>query len=182
MTKRALVIIDLQNDYFPNGKFELTNIVPAAENAARLLQAARAKGEFVVHVQHVFASPEAPFFVKGTPGVEINPVVQNLEGEPVVVKHRPNSFLETDLNARLIAKGITDVVICGAMSHMCIDATARAAADLGYTVTVVHDAIATRDLEFGGVHVPAAQVQAAFLAALASSYAAIVATDEQLQR
>jgi len=82
----------------------------------------------------------------------------------------------------LDAKGIEEVVVIGAMSHMCIDATSRAASDFGYKTIVVHDACATRDLEFGGQVVPAAQVHAAQMAALGFAYAAITATDEYLAR
>ncbi len=171
MSTHALIIIDLQNDYFPGGSFTLEGIADASRNAARALETARNNGELVVHVQHVNLRPEAPFFVPDTPGVEIHPSVQPCQGEPVVVKHYPNSFRETNLKAILDEAGVTQVTLAGAMSHMCIDATCRAASDLGFGVTVLHDACATRDLEFAGQVVPAAQVHAAFMAALAFGYA-----------
>ncbi len=180
MSKKALVIVDLQNDYFPGGKFTLVGIEAAAANAARVLAAARAKGETVIHVRHESLSPDAPLFAPGTEGAAINPVVLNSGDEPVVLKNYPNSFRDTNLKDLLDRGGITDVTIVGAMSHMCIDATTRAAADLGYKVTVIQDAVATRDLEFGGVVIPAAKVHAAFMAALGWAYAAIVSTDDYL--
>lgn len=180
MPKRALVLIDVQNDYFPGGKWTLSGIEAAADNAAGLLEAARAAGDLVVHVRHEFPNADAPFFAPGSPGAQIHPKVRNLEGEPVILKHHVNPFLETDLRALLDRHGIEEVVICGAMSHVCVDAGTRAASDLGYRCVVVHDACAARDQEFEGAVVPAAQVHAAFMAALRFGYAKLVSTDEYL--
>jgi nicotinamidase-related amidase len=180
MPKRALVLIDIQKDYFPGGKCTLSGIEEAADNAARVLEAARSAGDLVVHVRHEFATADAPFFAPGTDGASIHPLVRNLEGEPVVLKHHVNSFRETDLKAILDRHGVEEVVICGAMSHMCVDAGTRAASDLGFRCVVVHDACATRDQEFEGAVVPAAQVHAAFMAALRFGYARLVSTGEYL--
>jgi nicotinamidase-related amidase len=180
MSKRALVIIDVQNDYFPGGKWPLSGIGTAADNAAKLLAAARAAGDLVVHVRHEFPSLDAPFFTPGSDGAKIHEKVSGLDGEPVVLKHHVNSFRETDLKAILDRHGAEEVVICGAMSHMCVDAGARAASDLGYKCVVVHDACATRDQEFEGTLVPAAEVQAAFMAALRFGYARLVSTKDYL--
>src|SRR5699024_10566987 len=147
MSKRAIVVVDIQNDYFPGGKYELVGIEKAARNAARVIEAARRKGQRIIHVQHIFPSHEAPFFTPDSEGIEINATVTPRENETVVVKNHPNSFLKTDLKWILDADGIEDVVVVGAMSHMCIDATVRAASDYGYKTTVVQDACATRDLE-----------------------------------
>lgn len=176
MSKRAVVVIDIQNDYFPNGKYELVGIEQAAANAARVIDAARAKGDRVIHVQHIFPSQDAPFFTPDSAGTEINPAVAPREGETIVVKNHPNPFLKTELKEILDAGGIEEVVVVGAMSHMCIDATTRAASDYGYKTTVVQDACATRDLEFGGTIVPAAQVHAAMMSALGFAYATITDT------
>lgn len=180
MPKRALVLIDIQNDYFPGGKWTLSGIEAAADNAAKLLAAARTAGDLVVHVRHEFASADAPFFAPGSDGAKIHSKVKDLEGETVVLKHHVNSFRETDLKALLDRHGVEDVVICGAMSHMCVDAGTRAASDLGYKCVVVHDACATRDQEFEGAVVPAEQVHAAFMAALQFGYATLISTEEYL--
>lgn len=180
MAKRALVVVDLQNDYFPGGKWTLSGIDAASDNAGRLLAAARAAGEPVLHVRHEFRSEDAPFFTPGSPGAQIHPRAANRAGEPVILKHFVNSFRETELKPTLDGLGVTEIVLCGAMSHMCIDAATRAAADFGYQVTVIHDACASRDLEFSGVTVPAAHVHAAFMAALGFAYARLCSTDEFL--
>lgn len=180
MTKRAVVAVDIQNDYFPGGKYELVNIEKAAANAARVIEAARAKGDQVIHIQHIFQDPQAPFFLPDTEGAKTNEVAAPRDGEAVVVKNHVNSFLKTDLKEILDKNGVEEVVVVGAMSHMCIDAAARAASDFGYKTTVVQDACATRDLEFAGVTVPAASVHAAMMSALGFAYATIVDTDEFL--
>ncbi len=180
MPKRALVLIDVQNDYFPGGKWPLSGIESAADNAARLLEAARAADDLVVHVRHEFPTADAPFFAPGSDGAKTHPKVRGLDGEPAVLKHHVNAFRETDLEAILDRHGIEEVVVCGAMSHMCVDAGARAASDLGYACVVVHDACATRDQEFEGTVVPAADVHAAFMAALRFGYAKLVSTEEYL--
>lgn len=180
MAKQALIIVDLQNDYFPGGKWTLNNTQEAADNAAKILSAFRAKGDLVVHVRHEQTEPDAPFFVAGSKGAEIHPTVINRGNEPVVVKHEVNAFNGTDLKNILDKNGIGDVVIVGAMSHMCIDGTTRAASDFGYKVTLIHDACTTRDLDFNGVKVPAAQAHAAFMAALGSAYATMKSTQEFL--
>lgn len=180
MSKRALVVIDLQNEYLPSGNLPLSGIEAAVGNAVKVIADARAKGIPVIHVRHEFVHGEAPVFVPGTPNVEIQPDVAPQNGEPVIVKNYPNSFRETNLEQLLDERGVEEVVIVGAMSHMCVDAGVRAAADLGYAVTVLHDACATLDLEFEGVQVPAAQVHAAMMAALKFGYANVVSTEAYL--
>src|SRR5918912_3448904 len=164
---RGLLIIDIQNDYFPGGAFPLVGPEAAAEAARRALDAFRAAGEPVVHLQHVWDAPDATFMRPDTEGVEIHPAVAPAAGETVITKDAPNGFLRTRLEDELRAWGAEELVVCGMMTSMCVDATVRAAADLGFHVTVVHDGCAAPDLEFRGVTVPAKAVGAAFLAALA---------------
>ena len=178
MAKRALLVVDIQNDYFPGGLWPLVGAEAAADQAAKLIAAFRKAKDPVVYIQHV-STPNSPFFRPGTEGAEINKKVAPLAGEPIVVKHYPNSFRETELKKILDEHEIEEVVICGSMSHVCIDATTRAAADLGYTVTLIHDACASRDLEFDGTQVPAQQVHAAFMAPLAF-YARVIAAEGYL--
>ncbi len=181
----CLIIIDIQNDYFAGGTMELVGMPEAAANARLLLDAYRAAGLPVLHVQHLAARPDATFFIPGTPGAEINQIVAPIASEPVVVKHFPNSFRETGLLDLLKSKQITNLAICGAMSHMCIDTTVRAAFDLGFTCTLAADACATRNLTFEGRVVPAADVHAAYMAALSLPFARVTTTAtiiEELKR
>lgn len=180
MAKQALIVVDIQNDYFPQGKWPLEGVEAAAGNAARLIKAFRDAGDSVVHIRHEFASDDAPFFAPGTDGAQLHSTVLNRPDEPVVLKHFVNAFRETDLQSILEEQGIKELVVVGSMSHMCIDGVTRAAADMGYSVTVIHDACATRDLEFNGVTVPAALAHAAFMSALGFAYASVVSADEFL--
>lgn len=180
MAKQALIVVDIQNDYFPQGKWPLVGADAAADNAARLIQAFREAGDPVVHIRHEFTSNDAPFFTPGSEGAKLHPKVLNRADEQVVLKHFVNSFRETELESILDQQGIEHLVVVGSMSHMCIDGVTRAAADFGYTVTVIHDACATLDLEFNGVTVPAAHVHAAFMSALGFAYADVVSTDDFL--
>jgi nicotinamidase-related amidase len=175
---RALVIVDIQNDYFVGGAHPLEGPEAAAASARRLLAGFRAAGDPVFHVRHVWDEEDATFMRPGTEGVEINERVAPLEGEAVISKEHPNSFRDTSLESELRAAGVNELVVCGMMTSMCVDATVRAAVDLGFETAVVHDACATCDLEFGGQVVPAAAVHAAFLAALGDGYAAVVSTDD----
>lgn len=180
MKQRGLIVVDLQNEYLPTGKLPLSGIEAAAANAARVIADARNKGVPVFHVRHESANGDAPIFVPGSNGVQIQPGVAPVGDEPVIVKRHINSFRETDLKERLDARGVEEVVVVGAMSHMCVDAVVRAAADMGYPVTVLHDACATLDLAFGGVTVPAAHVHAAMMAAFAFGYGSVKSADEYL--
>jgi len=172
--KQALLLVDIQNDYFPGGKMELAGIRSASQNARLLLQKFRAERSPIFFIQHVSNRPGAAFFLPGTSGAEIHKSLAPEPGERIITKHFPNSFRETSLLTDLKERAIEEVVICGAMSHMCIDATTRAAFDFGFRCVVIQDACATRDIQFRGESVPAAKVHAAFMAALAAPYARVI--------
>ncbi|MFZ3582922.1 cysteine hydrolase family protein [Loktanella sp. DJP18] len=180
MPDTALILIDIQNDYFPGGAWEVDRMETVAANAARLLAAARSAGDLVIHVRHEAGSDTAPFFRPGTPGAQINAAVAPQDGEAVVLKHRPNGFHETDLLDRLRDAAVVNVTICGAMTQMCVDATTRAAVDHGFKTTVISDACGAKAITYGGTDVPADVVQTAFLAPLAMSYARVLTTVEAL--
>lgn len=175
MSKRAILVVDLQNEYWPTGNLSLVGIDAAAANAARVMAHGRAKGDLVVSIRH--EAPGAPFFVPGSEGAKIHDGVLPQGDEPVVTKNYPNSFRDTGLKALLDKHGVTEVIVVGAMSHMCVDATTRAANDLGYKTTTIHDACATLDLAFDGVTAPAAHVHTALMAALAFHYGEVISTD-----
>ncbi|WP_199330327.1 cysteine hydrolase family protein [Dysgonomonas sp. GY617] len=172
--QKALVIIDIQNDYFAGGNMPLVRSDEAVLNAKLVLEQFRNEGLPVIHIQHVSDRPGATFFVPGTPGVEIHSEVAPLNKEKVIVKHFPNSFRETELQDYLKELGISDLVICGMMTSMCVDATTRAAKDFGYNCTVIGDACAAPNLEINGKTVSGENVHNAFLAALNYFYATVV--------
>ncbi len=178
--KTALIIIDIQNDYFPGGTMELVGAEAAAGKAAETLAHFRREGLPIVHIRHIASRLGATFFRPDTAGAEIHSSVAPLPGETVIVKHFPNSFRGTPLLEHLHTNGIERLAIVGMMTSMCVDATVRAAFDYGFRNVLLHEAMATRDLGFNDVTIPAAMVHGAFLAALGSVYGTIEGVAEFL--
>jgi nicotinamidase-related amidase len=177
MTK-ALLLIDIQNDYFPGGAMELVGSSDAGVKASKLVQGFRQRELPIIHIQHISTRPGATFFLPNTFGVQIHEGVAPANGEAVFTKNYPNSFRETPLLGHLRDHQISQLVIAGMMTHMCIDTTTRAAADLGFQCVLAHDACATRSLSFGAAAVTAENVQTAFLAALNGFFAKVLAVKE----
>ncbi|HEX6414598.1 MAG TPA: cysteine hydrolase family protein [Burkholderiales bacterium] len=178
MPDTALLIIDIQNDYFPGGAMELDGADAAGEKASAILRRFRERGDPIIHVRHTSVRPGSTFFLPGTRGAEIHESVRPQGGETVIEKNFPNSFRNTPLREKLDGLGVKNLVVAGMMTHMCVDASVRHAADLGYKITLLGDACATRAQSYGGEKVPARQVHAAFLAALNGFYARVVNTHE----
>jgi len=177
----VLLVIDIQNFYFPEGRIPLVEPLEASLEAKRLIEHFRAKGWPTVHVQHLPKGQTTPSPDTGDVQYRIHPNVLPAPGETVIGKHHANSFRDTDLLATLHRLATKRIVIVGMQTHMCVEAATRAAADLGFEVVVAHDACATRALEFGGNEVPASQVHAAALAAMSGGYARVVSVTELLE-
>jgi nicotinamidase-related amidase len=173
----ALVLIDLQNDYFPGGKMELVGSEPAGENAARLLSSFREAELPIFHIQHISTRHGSTFFLPNTSGVNFYASVSPLGDEIVITKKYPNAFRETALLHQLRGLKIDSLIIAGMMTHMCIDTTVRAAYDLGFNCIVAHDACTARNLIFGDETVPAHHVQVAYMASLSGIFAKIENTE-----
>lgn len=170
--KKALIIIDVQNFYF--GENGLENNIEATLKAKKLLEVFRETNLMVIHVKHLVQPENAAF-------EDIHENVKPIEGELVIGKKTPGSFNGTELLSLLLQNEINELVICGMMSHMCVDTTTREAFDLGFKCTVIHDACATRALTFNGRTVSAADVHTTAMAALAFSFAKVISTSEYLQ-
>lgn len=166
----ALLLIDIQHFYYPGGKAELVNPKPAGEKAGRLLKVFRKKGKTVIHVRHNFE-----------PGGQIHEDVKPSDNEKVISKNYTNSFRETDLQEYLTKKNIKTLIICGMQTHMCVEAATRAASDLGYKCTVIHDACATKKLKFGDKEISAEDVHYSTLSSL-KSYSKIMSTSEFIDK
>jgi nicotinamidase-related amidase len=178
MPETALLVIDIQNDYFPGGAMELEGADAAGARAGAAIAKFRKDASPVIHVRHLSVRPGSTFFLPGTRGAEIHAAVAPQGSETVLEKNFPNSFRNTELKTLLEQQGIKHLVVAGMMTHMCVDATVRHAADLGFRITLLGDACATRAQTYGGEKVPARQVHAAFLAALNGFYAKVVNTHE----
>lgn len=179
--KQGLIIIDVQNDYFNGGAMELAGMDGAASHCKKLLELFRDRQAPIFHIQHIAAGEGSTFFIPGTKGCEIHESVTPLDGEPLVTKNYPSAFRETGLQDMLNRSGIEDIVICGAMTHMCIDTSTRAAFDLGYNCCVISDACATRNLVFDGHEITAVDVHAAFMSALSTPFAKVLSTEKFLK-
>lgn len=174
----ALVLIDCQNTY-REGVMQLVGVEDAVREAQRLLHRARDAGIPIFHIQHD-SGTGSPYDVSAPIG-RISDEVAPKAGEPVITKHFPNSFIQTDLEQQLRAAGVTDLILAGFMTHMCVNSTTRGAFNLGFRPTVVAAATATRDLPgSSGQVVTAAALQAASLAALGDLFAVIVPSARDL--
>ena len=169
----ALLIIDVQNDYFPGGANELSHPIEAEKRIQQLIAESRSCGRPVIYIQH-FNPPDDTFFLEGTFGAEISGRIRPQPEDNVIIKRYPNSFLETELDAYLKSLQVDTLIICGMMTHMCVDTTVRAAMDYGYQVKLAADACATMDLTLNGEVIPAEIVQKAFVAALDGVFASII--------
>lgn len=179
--KTALLIIDIQNDYFPGGQNELTGSIEASVATKEMLQHFRDRSLPIIHVQHVSTRPGATFFIPDTPGVEFHENVKPILNEKVIIKNYPNSFRNTVLHDYLQQKAITELVIAGMMTHMCIDTTVRAAYDLGYKCILAGDCCATKDLKLSDKMISASDVHHSFLAALNGIFCNVLNKDKIIE-
>ncbi|MBR0659660.1 isochorismatase family protein [Neoroseomonas oryzicola] len=170
----ALVVIDAQGEYGPEGRLPLEGMAEARAALAGLLARARAAGAVVIHIAH--RGKAGGLFDRDAAGGAFLPDAAPLANEAVVEKGLPNAFAGTDLQALLTQAGKPDLVLAGFMTHMCVSATARAALDLGHRVTVAGDAVASRALPdpMGGADIPGAEISRIALAELADRFAMVV--------
>jgi nicotinamidase-related amidase len=179
--KTALMIIDVQNDYFPNGKMELNNSINASIKIKDLITFFRNKSMPVIHIQHISIRPGSTFFLPGTSGLEFHDNVKPKEGEKIIIKNFPNSFRNTDLNDYLKEQNISKLIIVGMMTQMCVDTTVRAAFDLGYECIVAGDCCAAKTLKIFNNEVSAENVQNSFLAALNGVFSKVLKKEEVIE-
>lgn len=177
--KKALLLIDIQNDFFPRGKMELVKSVRASENAKLILHKFRQESLAVVHIQHIANWHHAEFFISGTIGARIHRNVKPYKDEKIIIKHYPDCFKGTELLDYLIAHRINHLVVCGMMIHMCVDATVRSAKDHGFNCTIISDACATKDLNIDGKIFKAQEIHEFYLDLL-SSFSIIKSTKEYI--
>jgi nicotinamidase-related amidase len=180
MMKKALIIIDMQNDYFADGSMELVEVDKALENTHKLIEYAKEKKYEIFFIQHISVRKGATFFLPNSKGVDLHSSF-NINDGTVVTKHYPNSFRNTNLQEKLQSKEINNLIICGAMTHMCVDTTVRAGFDLGYNIELIHDACATKDLIFQDEVIKANEVHHTFLASLDGTFCTVKSTQEILK-
>lgn len=165
----CLLIIDVQEFYFPGGAVPLVDPETASANCAKLLAKFRAESRPIVHVGH-----------NASKGSAFHENVAPREGETVIMKDEVNAFAGTVLLDRLREMGVRRLVICGMQTHMCVEAAVRAAHDYGFECVVAGDACATRDLKYGDRIVSAADVHHSTLATL-GAYGKVTDTETLLK-
>ena len=180
MANTALIVIDAQQEYFaPIGKVVLPEGPTAVKGVARALAWAREGRVPVIHIVHESQRPGAAIFAPGSPALAVHPDAAPVSGEPVFTKHLPGSFTGTPLEKTLRAQGIERVVLAGFMTQMCVDTTARQAAHLGFTVTVLADATAAKEVTGpDGVTIAADAVHRTHLGSLNGFLAQITTTEK----
>ena len=176
----ALVVIDLQNEYTASGKQPLDNYENVLSNAAKLIDRARKANVPIIHVAH--HASDNLFNTKDKSG-QICDQVKPLDSEPVVTKNYVSSFVNTNMVDLLEKTGKKDLIVIGAMTHMCVSTFVRAAVEqYGYQCTVPADTVATKDLVGSdGKVIPASEVHKSHLAALSDYFAAVVPTSDEIK-
>jgi nicotinamidase-related amidase len=178
--KQALLIIDVQNDYFSGGKNELHEPEKALLKVNQLEEKFLSEQKTIIYIQHIKHQINADFFEAGTIGSELHPKLKVQKNSLIIEKHFPNSFLDTDLEKILGNLEIDQLVICGMMTQMCVDSTTRAARELDFHPILIADATATKDLIFEDEKVLAENVQLSFLSAL-QNFAQVISTNQFLK-
>ncbi|GAA5809424.1 hypothetical protein MFLAVUS_002832 [Mucor flavus] len=172
----ALIVVDVQNDYFPDGKLPTCSPIETAKACAQLIQKFRQDGKEVVFIKHVMLDSqvkEYPFFIKGTHGVEIHDIVKPLPTEKIISKHAVSGFVGTDLKEYLTSKGVKKLVVVGMMIHNCVNATVYSSIEEGFPCIVVDEAVNTVDQPYDGELVKAQDIKKAFLAGIQFSFSKV---------
>lgn len=180
--KQALIIVDVQREYFPGGKLALYEPEKTLVRIQKVLQFFQAQEWPVYFIRHVSTKENAAIFLPGTAGVELHPALMPRAGETILDKHFPNSFFGTGLRERLAAQEIRHIVVCGMMTHMCIDTTVRAAQNDGFTVTLLEDACTGTTLKWNGETVSYPTVHAVMMASINGTFATVEKTESFLQK
>lgn len=175
--KKAIIIIDMQNDYFAGGNMELVGIDDALHNTLKLIEFAKEKSYEIFFIQHISLREDATFFLPNSEGMKLHKKF-NKKDAIVIEKYYPNCFRETTLINKLVNKDIKNLIICGAMTHMCVDTTVRAGFDLGYNIELINDACATKDLIFNYEIYKAKEVHNTFMASLDGVFCKVKTIEE----
>lgn len=175
--KRALLVIDVQNEYF-TGKLPVTYPPESLGHILQALDAARSKGIPVVFVQHTAPAEDSPTFRKGSEEWRLHSAIANIRPDLLIEKHLPGSFTGTDLEHWLREKGIETVVISGYMTQMCCDTTARQAMHLGLRVEFLSDATGTLAVSNDAGSVTAEELHRAILVTQAMRFSKVMPTQQ----
>jgi nicotinamidase-related amidase len=183
MATRALIVIDVQNEYF-DGALPISDPPQATSiaNIGRAMDAASAAGVPVIVVRHGDGETGAETFVPGSRSWQLHPEVERRAHDRLIEKTLPGSFTGTELGDVLDEAGVDTVSITGYMTHMCVDTTARQAAHRGLSVEILNDATGTLPLENSGGSATGEELHRATLVAQGQFFADVLSTDEWVDR
>lgn len=177
---QALIVIDVQNDYFEGGAMPVTYPANSFDNIKKAIIAAKDHQIPVVYVKHL-CPPGADCFAPDSFGQELHADLIALGGDHIVTKEMISSFHKTDLQDYLSSKGIDTVTIAGFMTQMCCDTTARYAAHMGYHVNFLSDGTGTLDFNNGQGHASAEELHRATLITQAHCFSNVISTDSWIR-
>lgn len=178
--KRALLVIDVQYEYF-TGKLPVSYPKGSFTNILKAVDAANKNKIPVILIRHGAAQKDAAAFVQGSRGWEIHEELLKKEYVCIIDKHLPGSFTDTELEDYLRGLGIDTIVICGYMTQMCCDTTARQAVHRGFAVEFLSDATGTLDISNNAGKVTAEELHRAILVTQAMRFSKVISTDEWIK-
>lgn len=176
--KRALIVVDVQNEYFEGGALPISYPPNSFSRIKEAIEEAQKAGILVVFVQHASLKENAGAFVRGSHLWEFHDDIKKLTPDLVIEKNHASSFVGTDLNWRLRTLGVDTVTIVGYMTQNCCDATARDASQLGYNVEFLSDANGTLAFSNNAGEVSAEELHRSFLVAQAFGFSRVLSLDE----
>jgi nicotinamidase-related amidase len=142
----ALIVVDVQESFRQDPLWAAVSAPDIADRVARLVDAARTRGDRIVWIEHSEPGSGSPFDPASGQLRLIEPLHRR-DDEPLFTKSSINAFTTTPLQRELTLHGVTDLVVCGIQTELCCETTTRLAADLGYTVSFAIDATATFPIE-----------------------------------
>lgn len=178
--KRALLVIDVQNEYF-TGRLPIVHSERSLANILKAIDKASENKMPIILIQHTSAGKNSKTFIKGSYEWQIHDKVKNKKYNCVMEKSMPGSFTETHLEALLIRMNIDTVVICGYMTQMCCDTTARQAFHLGFSVEFLSDATGTLDISNKAGSIKADELQKAVLITQEMKFSKVLTADDWIK-
>lgn len=178
--KRALLVIDVQNEYF-TGKMPVTYPKGSFDQILKAVDAANQNKITVILIRHEAPQNDATSFIRGSKGWEIREEIQKKEYVRIIDKNLPGSFTDTGLEDLLKEMGVDTIVICGYMTQMCCDTTARQAVHLGLSVEFLSDATGTLDIANSAGEITAEELHRAILVTQAMRFSKVISTNEWIK-
>lgn len=178
--KRALLVIDVQNEYF-TGKLPVTYPQGSLDHIIEVIEVARSKEIPIVLIQHTAPQKDSKTFRKGSQEWKLHPAIAETPHEHLIEKNLPGSFTNTYLESWLRKRNIDTVVITGYMTQMCCDTTARQAVHLWFSVEFISDATGTLQISNEAGTVTDEELHRAILVTQAMRFSKVLTTKQWIE-